>query len=255
MTRASVTENSRNSCSTIPPVNNGGKKAAISETEIDTTAKPMRQLVRPLFSTYVTCVNEWRVATSALTTISFLIQSERLRMKKLVLDCLTERHLLLFGTIIQWFARYELLMQEIMATVAGSDSACVMLLTRGLDFDGKRQALLDLLRHRVIPLDQFDRVNAFLIVPHTLTPLRNDIAHSAWISAPYPNSIQPDWILRLPPSVEPLRDNPNVPSGNLVERDEEKVAYSIDDLYEIVENLAANHARFSNYLHEVGLIR
>lgn len=176
-------------------------------------------------------------------------------MKKSLLDCLTEQHLLLFGTIVQWFARYELLMQEVMATVAGSDSACVMILTRGLDFSGKRQALLHLLRHRMIPLDQFDRVNAFLIVPHTLTPLRNDIAHSTWISAPYPNSIQPDWILRLPPSVEPLRGNPDVPSENLVEGNGEKVAYSLDDLNEIVENLAANHARFSTYLHEVGLIR
>ena len=183
-----------------------------------------------------------------------LIQSESLRMKKVVLDCLTERHLLLFGTIVQWFARYELLMQEVMATVSGSDSACVMLLTRSLDFGGKRHALLDLLRHRMIPLDQFDRVNAFLIIPHTLTPLRNDIAHSAWISAPSPNSIQPDWILRLPRSVEPLRDNPDAPSKNLVESDEDRVSYSVDDLSEIVENLATNHAQFSNYLHEVGLI-
>jgi hypothetical protein len=67
-------------------------------------------------------------------------------------DCLTEQHLLLFGAIIQWFARHELLMQDIMATVAGSDTAAIMLLTRGLDFEGKRQALLDLLRHRAVPL-------------------------------------------------------------------------------------------------------
>ena len=38
------------------------------------------------------------------------------------LGCLSDQHLLLFGKIIQWFARYELLMQEIMAVVAGSDS-------------------------------------------------------------------------------------------------------------------------------------
>ena len=57
-------------------------------------------------------------------------------MKKADLDCLTERHLLLFGTVIQWFARYEWLMQEVMATVAESDAGSIMLLTRGLDFSG-----------------------------------------------------------------------------------------------------------------------
>jgi hypothetical protein len=176
-------------------------------------------------------------------------------MKKTILDCLTEPHLLLFGTIIQWFARYELLMQEVMATVAGSDSASVMLLTSGLDFSGKRQALLTLLRHRAIPVDQFDRVYDYLLVPQTLTPLRNDIAHSAWIPGPSSNSIQPDWILRLPPSVKPLRDDLDAPSKSFVERDRDEATYTLDDLDEIVKNLAENHRRFSDYLHGVGLIR
>ena len=69
------------------------------------------------------------------------------------MDYLKDRHLLLFGKIVQWFARYELLMQQVMATVTGSDSASVMLLTRGLDFSGKRRALFDLLRHRTDRID------------------------------------------------------------------------------------------------------
>jgi hypothetical protein len=69
-------------------------------------------------------------------------------------NCLTERHLLLFGTIVHWFARYELLMQQIMAVVLQVESGCILLLTRDLDFSEKRQALFDLLRHRKIPLDQ-----------------------------------------------------------------------------------------------------
>lgn len=170
-------------------------------------------------------------------------------MEKARLDYLTERHLLLFGTIIQWFARYELLMQEVMAAVTGSDSACVMMLTRSLDFSGKRQALLDLLRHRSIPLDRYDRINEHLMVPHTLTPLRNDIAHSAWIPGPAANSIQPDWILRLPPSITPLRGE------EFVERQEDQIAYSLEDLGEAVETLVANYERLSDYLHEVGLVR
>ena len=41
MAKASVTENSRNSRPTMPPMNKSGMKAAISDTEIDTTVKPI----------------------------------------------------------------------------------------------------------------------------------------------------------------------------------------------------------------------
>jgi hypothetical protein len=170
-------------------------------------------------------------------------------MKKVGIDHLTDRHLLLFGTIIQWFARYELLMQEIMASIAGTDSGAVMLLTRGLDFSSKRRTLLDLLRRSAIPLDQYDRLNEYLTVPHTLTPLRDDIAHSAWIPGPATNSIQPDWILRIPPGVRPLHGK------GLFERKADTFSYSLESLGENVATLAANYARLSDYLQEIGLVR
>jgi hypothetical protein len=169
--------------------------------------------------------------------------------KKPGIDHLTERHLLLFGTIIQWFARYELLMQEVMASVAGTDSGAVMLLTRGLDFNSKRSTLLDLLRRRAIPFDQYDRLNEYLTVPHTLTPLRDDIAHSAWIPGPSSNSVQPDWILRIPPGVRPLHGK------GLFEREADSFAYSLESLSENVTTLATNYERLSDYLQEVGLLR
>lgn len=164
------------------------------------------------------------------------------------LDYLTDRHLLLFGTIIQWFAQYEVLMQDVMAKVAGCDSAAVMLMTRGLDFSGKRRALLDLLRHRSVPLDRYDRINDYLLVPHTLTPLRNDIAHSVWVPAAMTHWIQPHWILHLPPAVRPLH------SDEFVEQQEDKTAYSLGELDEAVEALVANYEGFSDYLREIGLI-
>ena len=126
-------------------------------------------------------------------------------MNRAILGSLTERHLMLFGTIIQLFARYELLMQEIMTTVSGADPAAIMLLTHGLDFREKRRALLDLLFHWTVPVDQYDRIGAFLLVPEELTPLANDIAHSAWVSDQSSSWIQPDWILRTPASVKPPR--------------------------------------------------
>jgi hypothetical protein len=169
-------------------------------------------------------------------------------------DCLTERHLLLFGTIIQWFARYERLMLEISATVAGSDYAAVMLLTRGLDFEGKRKALLDLLRHRSVPLDQYDRVCSYLKIPHGLMRLRNDITHSTWMSVRYSNWIQPDWILQPPRRVKARRNDSAVSGGDSVEDEDDKIGYAIEDLEEIARTLSANHANFLDYLHDVRLV-
>ena len=169
-------------------------------------------------------------------------------MKQVDLGCLTEHHLQLFGAIIQWFARYEWLMQELIATVAGSDSGSVMLLMRSLDFSGKRQALFDLLRHRGVPLDRYDRINAYLMVPYTFTPLRDEIAHSTWIPARSPASIQPDWILRVPPSIRPFRGD------GLVKREDDKVNYSVQELSETVDTLAANYELFFAYVKEIGLV-
>ena len=169
-------------------------------------------------------------------------------MNRIDPNCLTERHLLVFGTIIQWFAQYELLMQEIMASAAGCDSGSIIVLTSGLDFGAKRRALFNLLRHRNIPLDRYDRINGHLMVPYTLAPIRDYIAHSAWISGSSSNWIQPDWVRRLPPSVKPFHGD------GLIETEQDKVAYSLEDLNETAETLASNYKGFSDYLCEVGLI-
>lgn len=167
-------------------------------------------------------------------------------------DCLNERHLQLFGAIIHWFARYERLMLEMAAHVAGSDYAAILLLTRGLDFEGKREAVLDLLRHRRVPLDQNDRIQAYLGVPQTLTRLRNDIAHSTWTSIRYANWIQPDWILRPPPRIKASRKDSD--ADDFVEDENDKIGYTIADLEEIVRSLSANYENFAGYLQEVSLI-
>jgi hypothetical protein len=57
-------------------------------------------------------------------------------MEKPLSDCLTERHLSPVGSIVQWFARYEALMQAVMAAGAGADFAAVMLLTGGRQVAG-----------------------------------------------------------------------------------------------------------------------
>jgi hypothetical protein len=121
-------------------------------------------------------------------------------------------------------------MQEVMATVAGSDTACIMLLTRGLDFGGKRRALFDLLRHRTVPLDQFDEIGKYLMIPHNLTRLRDDIAHTTWSANVSSRWIQPVWSLQPVPSIKPLREEIGMHAEKFIERNEDKIGYTVDDL-------------------------
>jgi len=159
-------------------------------------------------------------------------------------ELLTERHLALFGTIVQWFARYELTMQQTMAKAAGTELSCVAVMTHALDFAGKRAALLTLLRERGTPSDRWEYVNAYLAMPAALLHLRADICHATWGASKLPNSIQPNWILQIKPGVEPNRHG-TATNG---------VSYTLAALTEIAGNLADNHARLLAYLNEMRLI-
>lgn len=169
-------------------------------------------------------------------------------------DSMTERHLMLFGTIVRWFARHEVLMQQIIATVIRSQLNDVMLLTKTLTRDEKRIALLGLLRHREIPLDQFDAVNKYLIVLETFSSLVSDIEHSAWIAGKASRSIQPDWILKPKPTIKPVHGEEDGRSPAFLEDYEDKVEYSLERLTGIVETLGENYQRFSAYCRSVGLL-
>ena len=166
---------------------------------------------------------------------------QRAFAKNKISECLTERHLLLFVIIVQWFAQYELLIQEIIATISGSDLSTIIPLTRSLNFDDKRHALLELLYHGKVPLDQYDRISSYLRLPHNFTPLRKHITHATWVQSEIPNSIQPNWILQIPQSVEPLCSDLN--------------AYTLDDFEHVAKTLATNHKQFLDYLLEVNLIQ
>src|SRR5271168_2872483 len=80
---------------------------------------------------------------------------------------ITDQHLVYFGTIVQLYARHEVLMQEVMATVSGADVTSIRLLTTGFNFPEKQDALFNLLRHRVVPFDQTDQIRNYLQMPNT----------------------------------------------------------------------------------------
>jgi len=182
-------------------------------------------------------------------------------MNHAALDPLTLRHLALFGAVVQWFARYETLMEAMMAAAAGCDVPAVMLLMRSQSFRGKRQTLLDLLRHRATPMDNFDRIRSYLAIPDNLARLRADICHCAWRGGAAPDGVQPNWILRVPPSVKPSHGESVKPSHGedaapeaYVEDEDEQVEYTIDDLEQIVASLSENYALFSGYLKEIDFL-
>jgi hypothetical protein len=99
-----------------------------------------------------------------------------------------------------------------------------------LDFGGKRRALFDLLRHRTVPLDQFDEIGKYLMIPHNLTRLRDDIAHTTWSANVSSRWIQPDWSLQPVPSIKPLREEIGMHDEKFIERNEDKIGYTVDDL-------------------------
>ncbi|GEM_PF-1088435 len=168
--------------------------------------------------------------------------------------CLTGQHLRLFGSIVHWFARHEILIEDVMSAVSGASRADVMLLTRRLDFNAKREALLDLLRHHHTPIDKFDRICAYLLVPHTQMPLRRDIVHSTWRQGRHLEYIQPNWILNLPTTIRPVSDDLDEPSERQMPRDDRELTYSIKDLEDIEGILAENHRAMSELLGQAGLL-
>ena len=169
-------------------------------------------------------------------------------------DCITDQHLMLFGAVIQWFARHEVLMEEIMASLSGADATSIKLLTSGLNFTEKRDALFNLLSHRAVPLDQIDRMQRYLVVLRTFTPLRNDIAHSAWIKGKPDNLISPAWLshgsLKAVKPEHEIGEQAKV----FIEHYEDQVTYTLDNLKETVERLEINYVGFQEYAAGIGLL-
>lgn len=167
---------------------------------------------------------------------------------------ITDQHLVYFGSIVQLYARHELLMQEIMATVSGADVTSIRLLTSGFNFVQKQDALFNLLRHRVVPIDQIDQIRNYLQMPQTYVPLRNDIVHSTWTDALPQNAVRPLWLTHgQMAALKPVHDL-DQGSKEFIEDYQDKATYTLEDLKEISENLAMNFSGFRDYITRVNLV-
>jgi hypothetical protein len=167
---------------------------------------------------------------------------------------LTERHLTLFGAVVHSCARYELLMQRIMARVIGADGSAVILLTRTMTFTQKRDALLALLRHRRVPLDQIDAIRDYLKLPSRMRTLCDDIRHSDWTAGAATDSIQPAWIFNRSKTIKALHRTADTNSEDFREDDDDRTEYALDELKVIAESLAENYGAFHDFVTETHLI-
>jgi hypothetical protein len=167
---------------------------------------------------------------------------------------LTERHLTLFGAIVHGYARYELLMQRIMARAIGADGSAVILQTKTMTFIQKREALLALPRHRRVPRDQVDAIRDCLKLPSKMRTLRDDIKHSDWTAGESKDSVLPAWIFNRPTTIKALHRTPDTNSVDFMEDDDDRTEYTLDELAVIVENLAKNYAAFHDFVSETYLI-
>jgi hypothetical protein len=175
-------------------------------------------------------------------------------MHNTIPTCLEQAHVERFGTIVQWYARHELLMQEIIASVTGSDLGSIILLTQHHDVATQMEAVRDLLQRHAVPLNQVDQILAYLTLLGTFAPLHHDILHASWVRGHLPDSIQPDWILRRPPVIEAVREDMHLPRRSFLGRETGEHSFCLEDLDSIARQLATNHAGLSRYLGEIGLV-
>lgn len=122
--------------------------------------------------------------------------------------------------IVQWFARLEGMMQQIMAAVSGADVTSIRLLTAGLTCIEKRDALLNLLQRRAVPHNQIEQVQDYLLVLRTSASLQNNIGGGTR-----------DFIA-----------------------DGDPVGYTLEDLQAISRKLAASYGGLHQYAVAMGLI-
>jgi hypothetical protein len=151
-------------------------------------------------------------------------------------------HMMAFGSIVQHFARHEFLMQGIMCALLKIPLSNVSMLTSGLGYAGKRDALRSLLRDTDIAGDRRERIVWFLGELHKHNQLRNHVAHSMWIAGTRPGSIKP------------LGADPRGGDAKFLGLDPAEKDYMLAELTEIADELGRNFDRFRDYLASVDLM-
>ena len=156
-------------------------------------------------------------------------------------NALSGEHLTYCGAIVNQFARYELIMLGVMATMLKVEVAPLGMIVSGLGYTAKRDAFLSLLRAKTMPPEHLAKVEEFDAAIHTYVGLRNAIAHSTWVEGTRPDSAKP-----FSYSVRGGRFKIKGLANN--ERD-----YTPEELFEIGNKLITLNNALSAYVESVGL--
>jgi hypothetical protein len=155
----------------------------------------------------------------------------------------TPDHMAAFGSIVQHFARHEYLMQTLARSlVHAPELSNIALLTSGLGYSGKRDAILSLLRDVQLPPRQKERIKWFLGELHKHNQLRNHVAHSIWKAGTRPHSIKP------------IGADARGGLARFIGLDPKEKDWLLDELLHIANELGKNHDRFVDYLASVSLM-
>jgi hypothetical protein len=151
-------------------------------------------------------------------------------------------HMQGFGTIIQWFARHETLLAFIAAGLLKTKVAPTLFLMAGLGYQGKRDAVLSLLKHAALRQDQKEKVESFLSELHGFSKLRNNAAHSTWVEGKRPNAIKPMLVV--------ARGG----SGRVIGIGDNEQDFTPEELLQTADKIALLYNRFRDYLIAEGLL-
>lgn len=108
-------------------------------------------------------------------------------------SALTLEHLQWFGLIIQGFARAEHIMVEIMGRLHGVRHISMTIITVGLSYSGKLDALRASLRAFEMPEKHKEMIRWHLGEIGKFSPLRNAIAHAYWRKGARAGSVKPAY--------------------------------------------------------------
>ena len=131
-------------------------------------------------------------------------------------------------------------MQELLSALHEVHIAPMWLVTNGLQYAGKRDAVLASLRARNMPTADKEKIRWFLGEIHKHSDLRNRISHAIWVRGTRKNSIKP---YQMKTRGGTLQYFGHLPS----ERD-----YTSPELKKIAHELSATLDRFSSYLEGAG---
>ena len=155
---------------------------------------------------------------------------------------LGERHHLIFGTIVQHFARFERLVEVAIARILGAQFPLVAIVVSGLGYSAKCEALTSLLGVVSGPAECADAITSALAEFKKYVPLRNAIAHHPWKEGTRPQTIK-----HLSVSSR---------GGKAIWRgmEDDDRDYTIDELIDIADRLLETHDKLVAYFVETGLM-